>query len=184
MDNGSNFWRIIYKTLMKKLIVVRHAKSSWDFPDLDDFDRPLNKRGKQSAPEMGKRLATRGIVPDLIVSSPAKRAITTAKRIAEELKFPKKAIVEEPIFYHDTMRDMVAVLNAIPSDVNILMIFGHNPMLTDLVNHLAGTDIFNIPTCGTVEIDFNVTDWEQVGKAKGKLVFFDYPKSLGEEQAS
>ncbi len=167
---------------MKKLIVVRHAKSSWDFPDLDDFDRPLNKRGKSSAPEMGKRIAERGLKPDLIVSSPAKRAISTARRIAEELNFPKKAIVLEPIFYHDTMKDMIAVINAIPGDVNTLMIFGHNPMLTDLVNHLTGSDIFNIPTCGVAEIDFYVTDWTQVQKAKGKLTYFDYPKSKEEPE--
>lgn len=162
---------------MKKLIVVRHAKSSWDFPDLDDFDRPLNKRGKNGAIEMGKRIAARGLKPDLLVSSPAKRAISTARRIAQELNFPKKAIVLEPIFYHDTMKDMIAVINAIPGDVNTLMIFGHNPMLTDLVNHLSGSDIFNIPTCGVAEIDFAVNDWEQVQRAKGRLIHFDFPKN-------
>lgn len=165
---------------MKKLIVIRHAKSSWDIPDLDDIERPLNKRGKKNAPEMGRRISERGIMPDLIISSPAKRALSTARRIAEELHFPKKAIVQEPIFYHDTMKDMIAVINAIPTDVNTLMVFGHNPMLTDMVNYLTGSDIFNIPTCGVAEMHFYLTDWAQVNKAKGKLTFFDYPKSKEE----
>lgn len=161
---------------MKKLFIVRHAKSSWDFPELDDFDRPLNKRGKKNAPEMGKRLAKRGISPQLLIASPAKRAAATARRIAEEISFPKSEILKEPRFYHGTNHDVIEVLKRQDDEIETIMIFGHNPGWTDLTNHLAGSKIYNIPTCGVAEIDFDIHSWAEIDAKKGKLIFFDYPK--------
>lgn len=161
---------------MKKLIIVRHAKSSWDFPDLNDFDRPLNNRGKKNAPEMGKRLNKKGVKIDLIITSPAKRAYTTAKKIADEISYPVVKIVKEPLFYHGSLSNMLGVIQHIDNDNKSLMIFGHNPGLTELSNLLSNSDIYNIPTCGITEIDFNVSSWNQIEKYTGKLVSFDYPK--------
>lgn len=161
---------------MKKLIIVRHAKSSWDFPELDDFDRPLNNRGKRNAPEMGKRLDKKGVKIDLIIASPAKRAYTTAKKIADEISFPIKKIVKEPLFYHGSLSNMLSVIQHIDNDNKSLMIFGHNPGLTELSNLLSNSDIYNIPTCGITEIDFNVSSWSEIEKYTGELVSFDYPK--------
>jgi len=162
---------------MKKLFIVRHAKSSWDYPELDDYDRPLNKRGKKNAPEMGKRLAIRNVKPDMILASPAKRAFATAKRIAEEISFPTKKIQREPLFYHGSVQNMIDVLKNVDDKIGTLMMFGHNPGLTDLANVLTGSDIYNIPTCGVVEIEFNVDSWRKIGKNVGESVLFDYPKN-------
>lgn len=163
---------------MKKLIIVRHAKSSWDFPELNDYDRPLNKRGKKNAPEMGKRLASRGILPDLIITSPAKRAAATAKRIAIEVGYGIKDIKKEPLFYHGSINDIIKVIRSINNKISTLMIFGHNPDWTSVANLLTGSDIYNIPTCGIAEIDFDVSAWTEVEKNKGTLVNFDYPKKV------
>ena len=161
---------------MKKLFIVRHAKSSWDFPDLDDYDRPLNRRGKRNAPEMGQRLAARDVLPDALISSPAKRAAATARRIAEQISFPVKTIKHEPLFYHGSINSMVGVIKAVKDEVEALMIFGHNPGLTDLTNQLSGSDIYNIPTCGIAEIDFDISSWSELDNLKGNLVSFDFPK--------
>ena len=163
---------------MKKLFIVRHAKSSWDYPELSDFDRPLNKRGKSNAPEMGRRLASRGVKPDLMITSPAKRAAATAKRISREVGYPSDLIRKEELFYHGTIRDIIEVVKSVDDKVETLMIFGHNPDLTSLTNSLSGSDIYNIPTCGIAEIDFDVSSWSEVEKGLGKLISFDYPKKL------
>lgn len=163
---------------MKKLIIVRHAKSSWDHAGLDDHDRPLNRRGKKNAPEMGRRLAKRNINPEIIISSSAKRAAATARRIAEEISFPVSDIRKESLFYHGSISDIVAVLQSVSDDINTVMIFGHNPGFTDLTNFLSGSDIYNIPTCGNAEIDFDVFSWRELGENSGNLVYFDYPKKI------
>jgi phosphohistidine phosphatase len=167
---------------MKKLFVVRHAKSSWDFPELDDFDRPLNKRGKKSAPEMGKRLAKRGVKPDAMITSSAKRALSTARQIAKALLFPKSEIAKEDQFYHGSNQDVIEILQNVDDKISTLMIFGHNPGLTDLVNYLSDSNVYNIPTCGVAEIDFEISTWKLLGKQKGKLVKFDFPKKVSADQ--
>lgn len=167
---------------MKTLFVVRHAKSSWENPELDDFERPLNNRGKRNAPEIGKRLFQRGVMPDAIISSPAKRALSTAKRIAKSLNFPKGKIQTERQFYHGSINDFVRVLQKQNPNQNTIMIFGHNPGLTELVNFLSGSDIYNIPTCGVAEINFEMDSWNDIGKQKGKLASFDFPKNGSSEK--
>ncbi len=163
---------------MKKLFIVRHAKSSWDNPKLDDYDRPLNKRGKRNAPEMGKRLAQKNIKPDLIISSPAKRAASTAKRIAREISYPVDKIIKNDRIYHGSNSEVIDVIRNVKDSVNTLMIFGHNPGFTDLANYLSGSNIYNIPTCGVVEIDFNINTWKDIDRNGGDLIEFDYPKKF------
>jgi len=161
---------------MKKLFIVRHAKSSWDFPELDDFDRPLNKRGKKNAPEMGKRLADRGVKPDMFISSPAKRAAATARRIAEQLFFPVENIIKNDKLYHGSNAHVIDVIRKVDPSIETLFIFGHNPGFTDLVNYLTGSNIYNIPTCGIAEIHFDIKSWNEVAAKLGHLADFDYPK--------
>lgn len=163
---------------MKKLLVVRHAKSSWDYPDLRDLDRPLNGRGKKNAPDMGRRLAKRGMFPDQMISSPAKRALSTAKRIAKVVGYVSEKITVEENLYHGTVYDIKKVVMSVDKDVNTLMIFGHNPDFTTLTNELSGSDIYNIPTCGIAEIEFDIESWEDLSKSKGILRSFDYPKKI------
>ena len=165
---------------MKKLFIVRHAKSSWDYPELSDIDRPLNKRGKKNAPEMGRRLAKKGVIPGKLIASPAKRAAATAKRIARELGYPEDSIEKNGDLYHGTVDDIKSVIKSVSDSVDILMIFGHNPDLTTLTNRLSGSDIYNIPTCGVAEIEFDISSWGELEYKSGSLVSFDYPKKLVE----
>ena len=164
---------------MKTLYVIRHAKSSWEDTSQADFDRGLNDRGKRDAPRMGKRLKEMEVSPDLLLSSPAKRAFSTAKRIAEVLSYPKKHIKTDHQLYHADEDRMLSVINAIADKHETVFLFGHNPGLTDFVNTIIETEvnIDNVPTCGIVAVKFRVDSWKDVSWATGKFLFFDYPKS-------
>lgn len=164
---------------MKTLIIIRHAKSSWDASNVDDFERPLNERGKRDAPRMGKRFKEKDIHPDLMLSSPAKRAFSTAKKIAKILKYPKDDIKADRKLYHADEETLLAVVREVKVSRNVVMVFGHNPGLTEFVNSLMSEnqDIDNIPTCGVVALEFNTETWTEVDWGKGKMLFFDYPKS-------
>lgn len=161
---------------MKTIYIIRHAKSSWKNPDTKDLDRPLNSRGERDAPEMGRRLALQRITADLFVSSPANRAYTTATIIAKQIKFPVAEIVKDRTLYHADQKELLRVIQKQENRFASLMVFGHNPGLTDFANYLAGEAIENIPTSGIVGIRFKVTTWELIGKETGELLFFDFPK--------
>ncbi len=164
---------------MKTLLIIRHAKSSWDASNVDDFDRPLNERGKTDAPRMGKRFKEKDIHPDLMLSSPAKRALSTAKKIAKVLKYPKDNIKSDRRLYHADEETILTVVRELKDNRNVVMVFGHNPGLTEFVNSLmdGSQDIDNIPTCGVVAFQFGIERWTDVDWGKGKMLFFDYPKS-------
>ena len=125
-----------------KILLVRHAKSSWKHPDLDDFDRPLNKRGQRDAPLMGQRITHYNLAIDLIVSSPAKRAKATAKSIALELAYPNDKIVHIPQLYHTSLSLICDVLRTLNG--NTIMLCGHNPSLHYLSHWLCGSPSYNI----------------------------------------
>jgi len=166
---------------MKTIYLVRHAKSSWDFPEMEDFHRPLNSRGKKDAPRMGKFLSSAGILPDLILSSPAERALKTAKKITTELGIKSDKIVLESSLYHawpDRLLKVITEQNDVHSSV---MLFGHNPGLTEFANLLCSADIENIPTTGAVGISFPVDHWRNISYEEGKLMFFQYPKGLASD---
>ena len=163
---------------MKTLYLVRHAKSSWKFPELDDFDRPLNRRGKRDAPMMGKRLQRRGILPDLIMSSPAKRARKIAQAVAKAVGYPASAVAHAPEIYEASADSLLTLLRAVDDQVAVLMLVGHNPELTDLSNHLTAHPIDNVVTSGVVAIEFATERWAEVGqRSKGKFLWYDYPKA-------
>ncbi len=163
---------------MKTLYIVRHAKSSWDNSDLDDFDRPLNERGKRNAPEMGERLKEKGIKPDLIISSSAKRAFSTAKKIAKEVDYPVDKIKKSENLYLASISSAINIIRQVDDSVAALMIFGHNPGWTELSNYLCDVYIDNIPTAGVSAIRFDFDSWAKIDKGKGKMLFFDYPKKF------
>lgn len=162
--------------IMKTLYLVRHAKSSWDYPELTDFERPLNGRGKRSAPEMGKRLKASRIKPDAMLSSPANRAMTTCRIIAQEIGFPESAIQSNRSIYHADDLTLLNVINQVPDEISSLMLFGHNPGFTDFANELAQTQIYNIPTCGVFACTFDTKNWSSINFGSGKFLFYDYPK--------
>jgi phosphohistidine phosphatase len=163
---------------MKTLILVRHAKSSWDNPDLKDFDRPLNERGKKDAPKMAARFKEKQITPAILLSSPAKRAIKTCKIFASELKYPETVIHTNPDLYHASENMLLKIVQCMRDDFNEIMIFGHNPGLNDFAEMLTGVFIENIPTCGMIAIQFPFNQWNKTAAGTGKILFFDFPKKF------
>ncbi len=161
---------------MKRITLLRHAKSSWDEPGLSDFDRPLNPRGRRNAPEMGRRLKARDQVPDLLISSPALRAVTTARMVAREMGFPEGRIIEEPSLYHAGEGRIMAIVNSLESLAGHLMLVGHNPGFSDFANCLSEARIDNLPTAAIFCVDFDVDDWSEIIPGEGRFVYFDYPK--------
>ncbi|MFC3559388.1 SixA phosphatase family protein [Pedobacter jamesrossensis] len=164
--------------MAKQLLLVRHGKSDWGNLDLKDFDRPLNKRGKENAPEMAERLINRDFKFDLIVSSPAKRAKSTAKYFAEAYHI--EDIQYEESIYEANVRTLLKIVNDFDDSANTIIMFGHNPGFTDFANELSDADIYNIPTAGMVLISFPFDSWKMVSKGTGELIFFDYPKNSDE----
>lgn len=160
----------------KELILIRHAKSSWSDPNLLDWARPLNKRGKRDAPFMGKRLAQHKCLPDLIISSPTKRTQKTTLKICKQLAYPKKKIVINELLYTSDIQDIYRLVRSCNHKTDRLFLVGHNYVITHFAEELTGADIFNIPTCGIVGIRFAITSWNQVKAGEGELLFFDYPK--------
>jgi phosphohistidine phosphatase len=160
---------------MKTLILVRHAKSSWDDTSLPDKDRPLNNRGKRDAPKMGQRLAKRDARPDLILSSPAKRALTTAEIIAKKLDYKRKDIVVDDRLYAVKPDDLLGVIRELGDKLERVMVFGHNPELTELAHRLS-SEITHMPTCAVAEFTFDAKSWSNVGKEKPAKVALQYPK--------
>ena len=147
---------------------------------LADFDRPLNKRGKRDAPEMGRRLASRGLCPDSIVSSPAKRAIKTAQAIARVIGFPEDKIQADERIYHASVAELINVIRGMEDGNEHAFVFGHNPGFTDLAVQLTLQSIDNIPTCGVFDMAFDLPSWTEVWEGTGRFLSFDYPKNLGE----
>jgi len=161
---------------MKILYLVRHAKSSWKEAHLSDIDRPLNERGKRDAPFMGKLLYEKGIEPDVLISSPAKRTKMTALAFAEALDYPKSRIKINPKVYEAGVLDLFQVIHHWNNDLDSVMLFGHNLSYTDFANVYAKPNLDNVPTTGIVAIEFNVMKWEEVTAENGEVLFFEYPK--------
>ncbi|WP_457599595.1 SixA phosphatase family protein, partial [Hydrogenimonas sp.] len=145
---------------MRELFLVRHAKSSWDDPTLSDFERPLNERGKRDAPIMGEHLAKLGVHPDLILSSPAKRAKKSAKIFAEALGYDPERIEYLSSIYEASPQTLLYIVCQLPEKAKRVMLVGHNPSLTLLANQLGDIAIDNIPTAGVVGIAFDTGSWE------------------------
>lgn len=161
---------------MKKLVLVRHAKSSWDNPEWNDFERPLNKRGHRDNPFMAELIAEKKIIPDMIISSPAMRAITTAEEFARQLGYDNSKIKHDINIYEKGPKYITKMLSEQSDDTNIIYVFGHNPDLTFLSSYLTGEYFDNVPTCGVVGIEFDIDSWKNIEKDNGKLLFFEYPK--------
>jgi phosphohistidine phosphatase len=165
----------------KKLLLVRHAKSSWDDPYLDDHDRTLNDRGLRNAPEMGKRLQGWGIRPEVWISSTAVRAISTAEIIAEHIGFSKDRIKRTKDLYHASATELQKFIAGLDDAIGSAILFGHNPGMTSLVANLYGLTIYNIPTCGVVHIQFKEANWKAASSALPARATFDFPKNHSAE---
>ncbi|MGN6166258.1 MAG: SixA phosphatase family protein [Flavisolibacter sp.] len=165
---------------MKTLILVRHAKSSWDAPGRSDMDRPLNERGKQDAPEMAKRLKARKLDVDLFVSSTAKRARKTAKYFAEAFDVQKDDIKLAEDLYLATPHAFQKTIAELNDKHDVVAVFSHNPGITEFSNSLTNVRIDDMPTCSMFALTIDTNSWNDFEGAEKKFLFFDYPKnSLG-----
>lgn len=164
--------------MQRFLTLVRHAKSSWNETDSNDFDRPLNSRGLKTAPEMGKRLAGSGYGVDAIISSPAVRAITTTKIIAKEIGFREENILQNREIYDASLNTLIDLVTSLETNSKRVMLVGHNPGLTILCNYLSNARIDNMPTCAIAQIQFDLENWNSITERSGELINFDYPKKI------
>jgi phosphohistidine phosphatase len=163
---------------MKRLILLRHAKSSWDHDGLADHDRPLAKRGLRDAPHMGKRLAQHGIAPKLLLTSSAVRARTTAELVIEALGRPDVEIRIEPAIYLASPGQLLDAVASQDDDVGELILVGHNPGMTQLANMLLPEfPLPNLPTAGTVGVDCDCASWSIFDTGPFRLRFYDFPKN-------
>jgi phosphohistidine phosphatase len=167
----------------RELLVLRHGKSDWNSDAKRDFDRPLAKRGRKDADRMGAWLRKRGLRPDLVVSSPAKRAKQTTLRILEALELDEAVVKWEPRVYEAGRKSLLAVLAELPRSARRVLLVGHNPALEDLVHHLAAEEIPTpkngkfLPTAALAHFVLP-QDWGRLERGKGDLVSLVRPKDL------
>lgn len=161
---------------MKSLLLIRHAKSSWESDVLNDFDRPLNERGKREAAEMAKRLKKNKIAIDHFVSSPARRAKKTAKLFIKEYGNRETELFYIPELYHASVQTFGTVVSGLHNNYDTVAIFSHNPGITEFVNTLASVQIDNMPTCGIFAVKASIASWSEFADAPKELLFFNYPK--------
>ena len=162
---------------MKKILFIRHAKSDWSFADLADIDRPLNKRGKKDAPEMGRRLCDRKEKPECIFRSPSMRTTQTIELLSDTASWQDVEIKEEDWLYMASRKDFLVGIEKIKNEIDFVCLCAHNPGTTDIVNYLSGENIYNMPTCAIAIIEFNTDYWAEVSGGTGKLLLFDFPKN-------
>lgn len=160
---------------MKTLVLVRHAKSSWSKPGLEDRDRPLSRRGKGDAPRMGKRLAKRGVKPDLVLSSPARRALATARLIAKKLGYKRKDIRVHDGLYAVGPGELLKEIRKVGARHKRVLLVGHNPELAELAHRLS-PEIAAMPTCAVALLAFDARSWADIGRARPRKVEFLRPR--------
>jgi len=162
---------------MKTLLLIRHAKSSWDDSQLSDFERPLNERGKKDAPVMAKRIREEKIKIDCFISSPAKRAKKTASFFMDEYGVKEKDLVLLPSLYEASVNNFYDAVENINDTNNVVALFSHNPGITDFVNTLTEKHIDNMPTCSVFALKIKTKKWQDFKKAEKTFLLFDYPKN-------
>jgi phosphohistidine phosphatase len=162
---------------MKSLLLIRHAKSSWDNAFQKDFDRPLNERGHKDAPAMAKRLAGEKVEIDAFISSPAVRALSTAAYFAKVYGKKEKDIITFSELYQAAPKTFHQVIKKTDDALNSIAVFSHNPGITDLANELTDSRIDDMPTCAIFAVHADIEHWKDFEKSKITLWFFDYPKA-------
>ncbi|ARU48893.1 SixA phosphatase family protein [Sulfurospirillum diekertiae] len=161
---------------MKKIYLIRHAKSSWKDETIDDFERPLNSRGKRDVAFMGKRLKLFDVKPDIIYTSPAKRAEKTAKELVKEMNYDKKKIKLIDTLFESSYEQYMELIHATDDHYSSIFIIAHNPTITEVGERLSGAILSNIPTCAIVCISFEMESFKEITEESGHILFFDYPK--------
>lgn len=161
---------------MKRVLLIRHAKSSWDDITMKDFDRPLNPRGLRDAPAMAKRLVEQGVDIDGFISSPALRAITTCTIFARAYG-KEGSITTRKELYEPTVKAFGGAIKKADDEHNTIAIFAHNPGITEFANSLTNTQVDDMPTCAIFAVQAAITSWADFESAVKTFWFFDYPKN-------
>lgn len=162
---------------MKTLYLVRHAKSDWSAANLEDIHRPLNARGYSDAYNMSAKLKEQKIIPDLIISSPAIRAISTALIFCKTFNYNPSNIVIREQLYESSVKDYLACICSANNEFRQMMVFGHNSIITDCLNSLTTSFTEDMPTCSVAGIKAAITHWKDLENSKNELAFYDYPKN-------
>jgi phosphohistidine phosphatase len=165
---------------MKQIVLLRHAKSSWDAPYSSDSERKLNERGKRDAPFMAKVLKKRDFIPDVIVSSPARRARVTAQHIASGLRYPLEDIIIQPDLYLGNNQAFLRCIHQLNNSHSSAILTGHNPAITDVIKFLGGESGHYMPTCAMICIAFDSNNWNTIS-LPGTIMWFEYPKKYYED---
>lgn len=162
---------------MKTLLILRHAKSSWKDDRLPDHDRPLNKRGKRDAPKMGKLMQTKGLVPDLILCSTAKRAQKTCQFVSEESGYDGEILLDRDLYAFESTV-YLEKLSQIDKRYQIVLLIGHNPGLEELLEQLT-SDYYHLPTAALAQVNLPISDWVELDEdTQGQVINLWYPKEL------
>ena len=161
---------------MKKIIVLRHSKSSWKDSSLVDFQRPLNKRGKFDGPIMSKYLSSKINKIDFLHSSSSIRTFETSKFFISKIEF--KNIKYDDNLYHSSAQSILGNVKNYPDKYNTVMIIAHNPGLTNLINMITNINLYNLPTTGIANIDFDCDSWDNISVENSNLVDLKFPKQL------
>ena len=162
---------------MKTLILVRHAKSSWNSDAATDFERPLNNRGLRDAPEMAKRLKSTGPLPDTIVSSTATRALVTTRLLMRELALPAQALETTDNIYEAPVQALLDTIGGLKETSQVAMLVGHNPGMSSTTNHLCSMAEIQMPTCAMACLELDIDHWSEVYRDCATLHWYDYPKN-------
>lgn len=163
---------------MKTLLLIRHAKSSWNSATLPDFERPLNERGKHDAPLMAKQIKDKKIEIDAFVSSPAKRAKKTTEIFMDEFDAKEKKLILIPSLYEATSEKFYDAIENLKDKYDKVALFAHNPGITDFINSLECSPVYNMPTCAVYAIKIKTKNWKEFREAKKEFLFFEYPKNI------
>jgi len=165
---------------MRTLTLIRHGKSSWSDSSISDWERPLKERGKKDALLIGYKLQEDGIIPDKIVSSSARRAYDSAKRISECIEYPESEIAITDDIYFATMDQLIQIVQNLNDEWEHVFLFGHNPYFTDFANKFGDKSISNLPTTGVYQISFKCDNWKDISESNGKTERLLVPKDLDE----
>ncbi len=162
---------------MKTLLLIRHAKSSWDNAVLTDFERPLNERGKYDAPLMAKKTKDKKIEINLFVSSPATRAKKTAEIFMHEFGAKEKKLAVIDALYEASINNFYEVVQKLNNKDDTVALFAHNPGITDFINSLECSPVYDMPTCGVYAFKIKTKNWADFKNSDKEFLFFDYPKN-------
>ncbi len=162
---------------MNSIYLVRHANSGWENAQVTDFERTLSAKGRKEAAEMALRLFEKGVRPDLIVSSPAGRALETAEIFAERFDYSPEYIMKKIEIYDGDVEMLAGIVRELPRERQTVIVFGHNPTISHFASWLSGKLLGQMQTCGIVRIDLGKVNWSTIKKDCGKAVWNGHPKN-------